>query len=464
MKVHHAEPVNNGQRQCTRRRPEITHINGVALTGNAQDIAVDNGTVVIAADGAMTFEPAADFNGEINFGYQVKDADGDVDSANVKVTVNAVNDAVDAVNDEVTVAEDGSITLNLTGNDSAPDGGLEITHINGVALTGNAQDIAVDNGTVVIAADGAMTFEPAADFNGEINFGYQVKDADGDVDSANVKVTVNAVNDAVDAVNDEVTVAEDGSITLNLTGNDSAPDGGLEITHINGVALTGNAQDIAVDNGTVVIAADGAMTFEPAADFNGEINFGYQVKDADGDVDSANVKVTVNAVNDAVDAVNDEVTVAEDGSITLNLTGNDSAPDGGLEITHINGVALTGNAQDIAVDNGTVVIAADGAMTFEPAADFNGEINFGYQVKDADGDVDSANVKVTVNAVNDAVDAVNDEVTVAEDGSITLNLTGNDSAPDGGLEITHINGVALTAMPKTSRWTMAPWSSRRMAR
>ncbi len=405
--------------------------------------------MVIAADGAM--KPAADFNGEINFGYQVKDADGDVDSANVKVTVNAVNDAVDAVNDEVTVAEDGSITLNLTGNDSAPDGGLEITHINGVALTGNAQDIAVDNGTVVIAADGAMTFEPAADFNGEINFGYQVKDADGDVDSANVKVTVNAVNDAVDAVNDEVTVAEDGSITLNLTGNDSAPDGGLEITHINGVALTGNAQDIAVDNGTVVIAADGAMmalTFEPAADFNGEINFGYQVKDADGDVDSANVKVTVNAVNDAVDAVNDEVTVAEDGSITLNLTGNDSAPDGGLEITrqitHINGVALTGNAQDIAVDNGTVVIAADGAMTFEPAADFNGEINFGYQVKDADGDVDSANVKVTVNAVNDAVDAVNDEVTVAEDGSITLNLTGNDSAPDGGLEITHINGVALT--------------------
>ncbi|QPL54892.1 cadherin-like domain-containing protein [Vibrio navarrensis] len=91
--------------------------------------------------------------------------------------------------------------------------------------------------------------------------------------------------------------------------------------------------------------------------------------------------MTVNAVNDAVDAVNGE-------------------------ITHINGVALTGNAQDIAVDNGTVVIAADGAMTFEPAADFNGEINFGYQVKDADGDVDSANVKVTVNAVNAVNDAV----------------------------------------------------------
>uniref|UniRef100_UPI00188BF39C Ig-like domain-containing protein n=1 Tax=Vibrio vulnificus TaxID=672 RepID=UPI00188BF39C len=71
------------------------------------------------------------------------------------------------------------------------------------------------------------------------------------------------------------------------------------------------------------------------------------------------------------------------------LSEKDSAPDGGLEITHINGLALTGNAQDIAVDNGTVVIAADRAKTYEPAADYNGEINFGYQEKDADGAVGS---------------------------------------------------------------------------
>ncbi|QPL54886.1 cadherin-like domain-containing protein [Vibrio navarrensis] len=101
--------------------------------------------------------------------------------------------------------------------------------------------------------------------------------------------------------------------------------------------------------------------------------------------------------------------------------------------------------------NRVVVIAADGAMTFEPAADFNGEINFGYQVKDADGDVDSANVKVTVNAVNDAVDAVNDEVTVAEDGSITL--------PNGQRQCTRPGNHphqrrGVNAMPKTSRWTM----------
>ncbi|WP_277869686.1 Ig-like domain-containing protein, partial [Vibrio sp. 10N.222.54.B6] len=94
----------------------------------------------------------------------------------------------------------------------------------------------------------------------------------------------------------------------------------------------------------MVIAADGTMTFEPAADFNGDISFDYDVKDADGDVDTATVSVSVTAQDDPVDAVNDSVTVLEDGSVALSLLANDSAPDGGLEITSINGVALTGSA------------------------------------------------------------------------------------------------------------------------
>ncbi|PAO34662.1 Ig-like domain-containing protein [Vibrio vulnificus] len=306
----------------------------ITVTGSATGGDIKTGDVVTAIINGNEYKGSVSEDG--TWELSVSGLDLAVDTA-FEVTVNStdaagnevtskgesvhrLNDAVDAVNDEVTVAEDGSITLNLTGNDSAPDGGLEITKINGVELTGSAQSIAVDNGTVVIAADGTMTFEPADDFNGEINFGYEVKDADGDVDSANVKVTVTSEDDAVVANDDQVTVAEDGSITLNLTGNDSAPDGGLEITKINGVELTGSAQSIAVDNGTVVIAADGTMTFEPADDFNGEINFGYEVKDADGDVDSANVKVTVNAVNDApvVELANQvPISTLEDNSVFL---------------------------------------------------------------------------------------------------------------------------------------------------
>ena len=82
------------------------------------------------------------------------------------------------------------------------------------------------------------------------------------------------------------------------------------------------------------------------------------------------------AQDDPVDAVNDSYEVNEDGSVSLSLLANDKAPDGGLKIVSINGVALTGGAQSIAVPNGTVEIAADGGMTFKPNENFNGDISF----------------------------------------------------------------------------------------
>ncbi|MGG2408643.1 Ig-like domain-containing protein, partial [Aeromonas veronii] len=156
----------------------------------AQSIAVTNGTVVIAANGSMTFKPNENFNGDISFDYVAKDADGDTDTATVSIKVAAQNDPVDAVNDQYEVNEDGSVSLTLLANDKAPDGGLAIVSINGVVLTGGAQSIAVTNGTVVIAANGSMTFKPNENFNGDISFDYVAKDADGDTDTATVSIKV----------------------------------------------------------------------------------------------------------------------------------------------------------------------------------------------------------------------------------------------------------------------------------
>ena len=194
------------------------------------------------------------------------------------------------------------------------------------------------------------------------------------------------------AHDDEATTDEDsGAITIAVLAND---------VDFDSPTLTITGADVSASQGTVTIV-DGKLEFTPAANFNGEATITYSVSDGTT-TDTATVSVTVNAVDDAVDAVNDSVTVAEDGSITLNLIDNDSAPDGGLEVTAINGVELTGEAQTISVNNGSVVIAATGEMTFEPAADFSGDISFNYDVKDADGSTDTATVSVTVNAVADA--------------------------------------------------------------
>ncbi|QJY41053.1 hypothetical protein HND97_10565 [Vibrio cholerae] len=87
-------------------------------------------------------------------------------------------------------------------------------------------------------------------------------------------------------------------------------------------------------------------------------------KDADGDTDTAKVTIRVESQDDSVDAVNDQYTFNEDGSVSLSLLANDKAPDGGLAIKSINGVALTGGAQRISVTKGSVEIAADGSRTF----------------------------------------------------------------------------------------------------
>ncbi|GHX83788.1 putative RTX toxin+-binding domain fused with VCBS repeat, Cadherin-like and large exoprotein involved in heme utilization or adhesion [Vibrio cholerae] len=261
-----------------------------------------------------------------------------------------------------------------------------------------------------------------------------VKDKAGNTGTATDNGSVD-IDDPVDAVNDEYRVNEDGSVSLSLLANDSAPDGGLAIVSINGVALTGGAQNIAVTNGSVVIAANGSMTFVPNENFNGNISFDYVAKDADGDTDTATVNITVAAQDDAVDAVNDEYQVNEDGSLSLNLLANDKAPDGSLKIVSINGVALAGGAQSIAVKDGVVEIAADGSMTFKPSENFNGAISFDYVATDADGDIDTATVNITVTPVDDAFTDNNEVVSITEDsGEKTGNVIDGVSV-DGPLSV-----------------------------
>ena len=265
----------------------------IAVLGNDGDVDGDNltvtgagngasGTVVVNANGTLTYTPNADFNGQDSFGYTIADGKGGTASAQVTVVVTPVNDAPRAIDDTASTAEDQAITIAVLGNDGDVDG-------DNLTVTGAGNGA---SGTVVVNANGTLTYTPNADFNGQDSFGYTIADGKGGTASAQVTVVVTPVNDAPTAVDDSASTAEDQAITIAVLGNDGDVDGDA-LT----VAGAGNGA-----SGTVVVNANGTLTYTPNAGFSGQDGFSYTIADGHGGTSTASVGVTVEAVADPVPA------------------------------------------------------------------------------------------------------------------------------------------------------------------
>jgi len=107
------------------------------------------------------------------------------------------------------------------------------------------------------------------------------------------------------------------------------------------------------------------------------------------------IAVTVTAQNDAPVAVDDVLAATEDRAATFTaaqIVGNDTDGDGDAR-TLQSVTAGTG---------GSVVLNADGGVTFTPDANFNGPAHFTYVVGDGHGGTDEGAAVVNVASVNDA--------------------------------------------------------------
>ncbi|MEC6814979.1 cadherin-like domain-containing protein, partial [Photobacterium toruni] len=114
-------------------------------------------------------------------------------------------------------------------------------------------------------------------------------------------------------------------------------------------------------------------------------------------------------------AIADHIETNEDTPITVDLTKNDSDVDGDtVTVKEINGTSVTpGHEQTIVVDQGKIVIAHDGGMTFVPVHNFSGDVHLTYTV--SDGQLSSSSTATIV--VKPIVDPVNVKVTVDLDGA-----------------------------------------------
>ena len=140
------------------------------------------------------------------------------------------------------------------------------------------------------------------------------------------------------------------------------------------------------------IASDGTLHFTTAADANGVATVTVSLMDNGGGriPAPATFTITINSVNDAPIVANDAIITDEDTPVTCAVLANDrpgplSATDEAnqtLVITHLNNVEV-GVGDVVATTHGTVVLNADGTVTYRPEANYNGSDSFSYTVQDS---------------------------------------------------------------------------------
>jgi hypothetical protein len=377
---------------------------GHALT-LASVTAPMHGSAAINTDGSITYTPAATFIGTDTFAYTASNGQGGSGTANVTITVLAPPGPT-AVDDAATTTSGQAVAIDVLGNDSAPPG-LTLT------LTSVSQPA---HGSVSSGSGGTLTYQPATGFSGTDNFSYVVSDGFGTA-TATVTVTV-LPPDAPAARDDEATTPLNTPVKVDVTANDSDPNGYALIVK----SVTTPA------HGTVKINADNTVTYTPQANFSGTDTLAYTVGNNHGGTASADVTITVQAPVAPV-AQADETTTPFNTPVAINVLANDSDPANlPLTVTQVSQPA-----------HGSATINPNGTITYTPQANYFGNDAFSYTISNGYLTA-SANVAVGVQAPLPPV-AVDDAAQTPFDTPVDIQVLNNDSDP---------NGLPLTISATTS--------------
>jgi outer membrane protein assembly factor BamB len=330
------------------------------------------------------------------------------------------NQAPSASADNAIVSEDSFVNIDVTANDSDPDG--DVVRARGLS------SVLPAHGTVTVNDDGTLRYTPQKDFFGTDSFTYAAVDGRGGTTTATVNVTVNNVNDPPVASAFTVYVPTAGA-PITLKGTD-----------VDGDALT-YAITTVPQHGTISSGTNGTRTFTPAPGYIGADSFAYTTND--GNSTSAPATVTV-YIDDAPIAQNSSTTLDEDTSVTIPLIASD--PNGNPLTLRIGTKPTHGTA----VLQGTNVV-------YTPVANYFGTDQLTFIANDGIQDSNAGVVSLTVLNVNETPIA-KDDVTVALPAQIVItpDLLANDSDVDGGT-------ISLASYTQPKYGTISALSNNRFA-
>ncbi|MFJ6827793.1 beta strand repeat-containing protein, partial [Pseudomonas sp. NPDC090964] len=314
-------------------------------------------------------------------------------SSTLNVNIVAVDDPSVLKADTGSAQEDTVATGNVLTNDSDVDNVLTVASFNvgGTTYTAGQTAVIAGVGSITIGANGAYTFTPVKDFNGDVpQIGYTTNTGS----SSTLNVNIVAVDDPSVLKADTGSAKEDTVATGNVLTNDSDVDNVLTVASFNvgGTTYTAGQTAVITGVGSITIGANGAYTFTPVKDFNGDVpQIGYTTNTGS----SSTLNVNIVAVNDAPTAANGVVASNEDTSVeltwaTFGVKDVDSSnpkvvftslPAGSIEY-NVNGTWVKLTSADLKTDTsaGKAFSQSDfdnHNVRFTPAANESGDNSFG---------------------------------------------------------------------------------------
>ena len=357
----------------------------------------------------VDYTPATDANGDDSFGFTATDVSAETSVAGtVAITIDAVNDEPSFTKGADQTVGEGALAQTVVGWATDLDAGPADEIGQTLAFVLDADLPALFSAQPAVAADGTLTFTPAADAYGTATVDVYAQDSGGignggDNRSATqaFSITIDNVNDPPNAVDDGATVNEDsGPNNIDVLANDEYVPDPAETLTVTAVGAAGK--------GTAAVGSAGAyVTYTPYLDATGADSFAYTIRDDSGDTDTATVTITITADNDPPVATGDARTVLEDsGANTINVLANDTDLDG-------DSLTITGVG---AAPKGSTAIVGGTSVTYTPDQDANGSDSFTYTISDGNGGTATATVSITITLVNDApILAIGGNQSVAED-------------------------------------------------
>jgi len=384
-----------------------------------------NGTITSLGNGQVTYKHNGSNTTSDSFAYTVADSNSNVSvPATVSVTITPVNNPPVTQPDTATVSEGGSVDINVLSNDTVTFDGLDPASVTIVT--------APTNGTAIVLSNGSIRYtHSGTESTSDVLF-YTVRGNNGLVSSSTrVDITITAVNDGPLAVNDEANVLEGGTVNIPVLANDTDSDNAIDTATVVIVNSPSNGTAILGVGGVVQYTHDGTETTVDS--------FTYRVSDVSGKASNlATVSISITPVNDPPVAVNDAATIPSNIAAIVDLAVNDFDNDDGLDLASI----VVGTQPS----HGTLTVQTDGKVSYvHDGSEATSDV-FTYRIRDKSGQLSNeATVSLTITLVNQPPIAVPDSATVsAPGGQVVIDVAGNDSDPDGGL---NLGSVVIITQP-----------------